>query len=100
MNLAKKILISYLKGIDATIRFTGAYIITAILFYAIFGICWLVGRLPFVDINSDYLTGVIVLILFPLIMRLGVLGAGLSIPPIFAAKKKQQKSQQDGDPDS
>lgn len=89
MHLAKKILISYLKGIDATIRVLGAYIIIGILFYAIFGLCWLVARLPFIDIGADYLAGAVGLILLPLIMRLGVLGAGLSIPPIFTAKQKK-----------
>ena len=91
MNLAKKIGLAYIKGIDATIRVIGSYIIISILFFVIHGLCVALSFLPFVPDDPKYMTGILSILLLPLIMRLGVLGGGLSIPPIFGEKKQGNK---------
>jgi hypothetical protein len=92
MNLAKKIGLAYIKGIDATIRFIGSYFIIGILFFMIHGLCVALSFLPLVSSDPKYMTGVLSLVLLPLIVRLGVLGGGLSIPPIFGEKKQDTSS--------
>jgi len=93
MSIAKKILISYLKGIDATIRVLGAYVIGSMLYATIYALCWILSKLPFVAISLDHLAVVLGVALSPFIIRLSILGAGFSIPPILAGKKEPQKNQ-------
>ena len=87
MIILKKIGLAYIKGIDATISFIGAYAIMCILVLVIHGLCLALSYIPFVEVDAKYMTGVLSLILLPLIMRLGVLGGGLSIPPIMGKSK-------------
>jgi len=90
MNRLKQLAIFYLKGIDASIRYLGAYIIMCFFFMVIYGISYGISHLPFLSISPNHLAFIISLLLFPPIMRISVLGAGLSIPPIFSSKKDKQ----------
>ena len=91
MNLLKKFGLSYLKGIDASIRFIGCYVIMCFFVMVIYGFCTALTYITFITQDAKYLTGILSIVLLPFIIRLGVIAGGLSIPPIFG-KNKQNES--------
>ena len=88
MNLAKRLGIIYLKGIDALIRFIGSYIIMCLFVLIIYGLSLCISFLPFMSVAPQDLTWILSLLLLPFIVRFGVLAGGLSIPPIFGKKNQ------------
>jgi hypothetical protein len=90
MNIAKRIGLAYIKGIDASIRFIGCYVIMCFFVMVIYGFCIALTYLPFITGDAKYLTGILSIVLLPFIIRLGVTAGGLSIPPVFGKNKKNE----------
>lgn len=86
----KNFLRYYLRCLDASIRWIGSSIIVAAL---VWGIDMLLGFLPFEKFfgsGSSWITAAVLLIVMPFAIRLGVIGGGLAISPLFVKTKAPQ----------
>jgi hypothetical protein len=83
MHAIKRIVLFYLRSLDAVIRLLGTYLITALMICALGLILHSINWLIFGNFSSGPLHPWIGGILLPPILRLGILAGGFSIPPIF-----------------
>jgi len=89
MNIAKKIGLSYLKGIDATIRLVGSYLIMCLFIVMIYGVFWGLSYILPLSFDHGTVTGIFSIMLLPFIIRFGLLAGGLLVPPIFTSKSQE-----------
>jgi len=88
-QLIGKIIRGYFQSIDATIRLIGAGIICAILHAAIWAGLNAISSLLLGGAFGEGFILVMTWMISPVFIRVGLLGGGFLIPPIFSSKGNQ-----------